>query len=153
MVSLGASIGRSLRAGDVVVLTGELGAGKTTLIRGIVRGTGSPARVRSPSFIRMVEYEGPVRILHLDLYRVETADPEWASTLAESAGEDAIVLLEWGERIAEVLPAERWEIAIDFEGEGRRVSLSATAPALEARIGALGSALVAEQRLGGGSGT
>lgn len=151
MVAFGEAFGRALRAGDVVVLTGELGAGKTTLIRGIVCGTGSTARVRSPSFIRMVEYDGPVRVLHLDLYRVERADPEWESTLAESAAEEAIVLLEWGERIAGLLPRERFEIAIDFDGQARRVTVSATGGGPGERLRALAPALRAAAAIGEGA--
>lgn len=134
MVSFGEALGRVLAPGDVVALTGDLGAGKTTMIRGIVRGAGSQARVRSPSYVRLTEYAGPVTIYHFDLYRVEAADPEWSATLAEVAGDDGIALIEWGERIVEYLPAERIEVAIGFEGEARRVSISATAPGAQMRI-------------------
>jgi len=137
MVALGEALGARLAAGDLVVLTGELGAGKTTMIRGIVKGAGSGARVRSPSFVRLVEYDGPVRICHFDLYRAEGADPAWADTLAETAGDDAIALVEWGERIAALLPAERFEVEIDFDGEGRLVGIHGTAGAFEARLAGL----------------
>jgi tRNA threonylcarbamoyladenosine biosynthesis protein TsaE len=137
MVALGEALGARLAAGDLVALTGDLGAGKTTMIRGIVRGTGSGARVRSPSFVRLIEYDGPVRLCHFDLYRVETADPAWADTLAEAAGDDAITLVEWGERIAALLPEERFEVEIDFDGEGRSVRIRGTTGALEKRIGGL----------------
>jgi tRNA threonylcarbamoyladenosine biosynthesis protein TsaE len=134
MAALGEAFGARLAPGDLVVLTGDLGAGKTTMIRGIVKGAGSGARVRSPSFVRLIEYDGPVRICHFDLYRAEGADPAWADTLAEAAGDDAIALVEWGERIAAVLPDERFEVEIAFDGEGRLVGIRGTAGELEERL-------------------
>ncbi len=84
--------------GDVVLLTGELGAGKTTFVRGVVRGAGSSAPVASPTFQLVRVYPGPVQLAHVDLYRIENVSELADLGLEELAGEGAVVV-EWGDRL------------------------------------------------------
>jgi tRNA threonylcarbamoyladenosine biosynthesis protein TsaE len=112
-VALGERLARDLPARGVVLLTGNLGAGKTTLAKGIVSGLeAAPAEeVSSPTFTLIHEY-GNGRVYHVDLYRLE--EPRELATLGleELFDRDALVLIEWGERFARFLPAERTEIRI-----------------------------------------
>ena len=112
-VALGERLARDLPARGVVLLTGNLGAGKTTLAKGIVSGLGAaPAdEVSSPTFTLIHEY-GDGRVYHVDLYRLE--EPRELATLGveELFERDALVLIEWGERFGRFLPAERTEIRI-----------------------------------------
>ena len=94
----GERLGGQLRSGDVVLLTGELGAGKTTFVRGVARGTGSHAPVASPTFQLVRVYPGRVQLAHVDLYRVENSTELRDLGLEELAGRGAVVV-EWGERL------------------------------------------------------
>lgn len=91
-------LGERLRVGDVVLLTGELGAGKTTLVRGMARGTGSRTPVASPTFQLVRVYPGRLQLAHVDLYRVENPSELRDLGLEELAGQGAVVV-EWGERL------------------------------------------------------
>jgi tRNA threonylcarbamoyladenosine biosynthesis protein TsaE len=112
-IALGERLARVLPPRGVVLLTGNLGAGKTTLAKGIVSGLGAaPAEeVSSPTFTLIHEY-GNGRAYHVDLYRLE--EPRELATLGleELFERDALVLIEWGERFSRFLPAERTEIHI-----------------------------------------
>ena len=85
-------------SGDVVLLTGELGAGKTTFVRGVARGTGSHSPVASPTFQLVRVYPGRLQLAHVDLYRVENSSELRDLGLEELAGQGAVVV-EWGERL------------------------------------------------------
>src|SRR5256885_6911960 len=91
-------LGERLRAGDVVLLTGELGAGKTTFVRGVAQGTGSQAPVASPTFQLVRIYPGRVQLAHVDLYRIENSSELGDLGLEELAVQGAVVV-EWGERL------------------------------------------------------
>lgn len=91
-------LGERLQAGDVVLLTGELGAGKTTFVRGVAQGTGSKAPVASPTFQLVRIYPGRLRLAHVDLYRVEN-DAELRDLGLEELATDGAVVVEWGERL------------------------------------------------------
>ncbi len=112
-MALGERLARVLPPHGVVLLTGNLGAGKTTLAKGIVSGLGAAAaeEVSSPTFTLIHEY-GNGRVYHVDLYRLE--EPRELATLGleELFERDAMVLIEWGERFGRFLPAERTEIRI-----------------------------------------
>lgn len=124
--SLGAELARHMRPPLAVMLSGDLGAGKTTLTKGLVAGLGSarPEDVASPTFSLIHEYEGPPKVYHVDLYRLDKI-PEVETLGLEDVWEaQAIVLVEWGEKFLEQLPGERWEIAIrDLGADGREIEV------------------------------
>ena len=110
-----------------VLLIGNLGAGKTTLAKGIVEGRGAASadEVSSPTFTLIHEYGDPVAIYHVDLYRLDTAEEVRHLGLEDLFETDALVLIEWGERFPELLPVKRIEIRIADEGEdGRRIEVT-----------------------------
>jgi tRNA threonylcarbamoyladenosine biosynthesis protein TsaE len=113
----GMLLGERLRPGDVVLLTGELGAGKTTFVRGVAQGAGSAADVASPTFQLVRVYPGRVQLAHVDLYRVENSS-ELRDLGLEELAEQGAVVVEWGERLA-VDGAAR--IEIEHLGGDRRL--------------------------------
>jgi tRNA threonylcarbamoyladenosine biosynthesis protein TsaE len=120
-IALGERLALELPARGVVLLIGNLGAGKTTLAKGIVNGLGAAAadEVSSPTFTLIHEY-GEGRVYHVDLYRLD--EPREVATLGldEIFERDALVLVEWGERFPQLLPAERVEIRIRPLGDDER---------------------------------
>lgn len=94
----GRRLGERLRTGDVVLLTGELGAGKTTFVRGVARGISSSAPVASPTFQLIRVYPGRVQLAHVDLYRIEN-DSELSGLGLEELADQGAVIIEWGDRI------------------------------------------------------
>ncbi|TME91345.1 MAG: tRNA (adenosine(37)-N6)-threonylcarbamoyltransferase complex ATPase subunit type 1 TsaE [Chloroflexi bacterium] len=94
----GEELGRRLRAGDLILLTGPLGAGKTTFVRGLARGAGSEAQVASPTFQLVRIYPGRVQLAHVDLYRVKAAG-ELADLGLDELIDEGAVVVEWGDRI------------------------------------------------------
>jgi len=92
----GVALGQRLQVGDVVLLTGELGAGKTTFVRGVALGAGSEAGVASPTFQLVRIYPGRVQLAHVDLYRIES-DAELAGLGLDELAEEGAVVVEWGE--------------------------------------------------------
>ncbi|HUA18720.1 MAG TPA: tRNA (adenosine(37)-N6)-threonylcarbamoyltransferase complex ATPase subunit type 1 TsaE [Bryobacteraceae bacterium] len=119
-IALGESLARELPPKAVVLLIGNLGSGKTTLAKGIAKGLGAaePDEVSSPTFTLIHEY-GP-GVYHIDLYRLDT--PQQVATLGldEIFDRRAVVLIEWGERFPELLPAEHIEIRLRATGENSR---------------------------------
>jgi tRNA threonylcarbamoyladenosine biosynthesis protein TsaE len=113
----GRRFGERLRTGDIVLLTGELGAGKTTFVRGVARGIGSSAPVASPTFQLVRVYPGRVQLAHVDLYRIERPAELAELGLDELADQGAIVV-EWGDRL-QVPGAAR--IEIEHLGGDRRL--------------------------------
>ena len=106
----GAELARALRAGDLIALSGPLGAGKSRLVAGLARGLGCPAPVRSPTFTLINQYSGRLTLFHADLYRVSHTG-ELAELGVDEAAENAVVLLEWPDRAEDVLPPDRLDIA------------------------------------------
>ncbi|MFI5281631.1 MAG: tRNA (adenosine(37)-N6)-threonylcarbamoyltransferase complex ATPase subunit type 1 TsaE [Candidatus Dormibacterales bacterium] len=96
--ALGEQLGQRLRAGDIVLLTGELGAGKTTFVRGVARGTESAAPVASPTFQLVRLYPGRVQLAHIDLYRIGS-DSELAGLGLDELADEGAVIVEWGDRL------------------------------------------------------
>ena len=113
----GKRLGERLRDGDVVLLTGELGAGKTTFVRGVAQGTGSKAPVASPTFQLVRIYPGRIQLAHIDLYRIENPG-ELADLGLEELADQGAVVIEWGDRL-EVDGAAR--IEIEHLGGDRRL--------------------------------
>jgi tRNA threonylcarbamoyladenosine biosynthesis protein TsaE len=97
--SLGEQFGRTVQSGTVFALSGELGAGKTQLVKGIARGLGITARVHSPTFTLVNEYAGGrLKLFHLDLYRLETRGQILSAGLEEFFQPDGVAVVEWAER-------------------------------------------------------
>jgi tRNA threonylcarbamoyladenosine biosynthesis protein TsaE len=127
MRALGERVAKLLRAGDLVVVTGELGAGKTTLVQGIGVGLGVRAPVLSPTFvIARVHRDGRLPLVHVDAYRLGS-DVEVDDLDLDAELEDSVTVVEWGEGLVERLAADRLEVRITRSGvdddETRRVSL------------------------------
>jgi tRNA threonylcarbamoyladenosine biosynthesis protein TsaE len=123
--ALGERLGALLEPGDVVLLQGPLGAGKTAMTQGIGRGTGSNDLVNSPTFVLINEYRGRVKLYHVDLYRLEDPD-EIAQLDLPGYTSDGALIVEWPERGAGLLPEEHLHVAIEHDGEGeRRITLTA----------------------------
>lgn len=123
--SFGRRLAADLEPGDVVLLRGDLGAGKTVLARGIAVGLGVPAEeVRSPTFTLVNPYQGRLAVYHLDLYRIEKAADLDELGLEEILGGDGVAIVEWGERLGAWRPARCLEVAItDLGGSERELTL------------------------------
>jgi tRNA threonylcarbamoyladenosine biosynthesis protein TsaE len=124
--ALGRRLARSLRAGDVLALHGELGAGKTCLVRGLAHGLGlEESQVASPSFSLVNEYAGPVPLFHIDCYRLHLEEEIEELGLEEYMDGPGITAIEWAERIEE-LPEDRLEVTFEILGPAeRRVRIEA----------------------------
>jgi tRNA threonylcarbamoyladenosine biosynthesis protein TsaE len=111
--SFGYTIGRLLRGGEVLALIGELGVGKTTLVRGIVAGLGIPAAsVTSPTYLIAHEYQGRVPVIHIDLYRLQRPEEIESIGLSDYLTGDAAVAIEWADRFPRLLPEDRLEVTL-----------------------------------------
>lgn len=130
-LALGDRIGRALRPGAVVALVGQLGSGKTHLVKGIARGNDTPASVtvNSPTFVIVNEYSGRLHLYHIDAYRLGGADELDAIGFDEMCTAGGAVLVEWADRVVECMPADRLEISIELAGTTtRKLSLRALGP-------------------------
>lgn len=126
---IGRRLAGALRPGDLVLLYGPLGAGKTTLVRMIAGVLGVSDAVRSPSFTIANVYSGRVLIYHLDLYRLEGIEDDDALALEEYVGMDAVTLVEWPEAGLERLGAPAWTIRLAHESlYERTVEITAVTP-------------------------
>ena len=127
--ALAGRLAAAARAGDLVCLVGDLGAGKTQFAKGFAVGLGITDTVSSPTFVLMTEYEGRIPMFHLDLYRLDDARDALAGGLLDERQAAGVVLVEWAERLGETLPAGRLDVVIDGTGdESRRISLRSTDP-------------------------
>jgi len=125
-IELGRRIAATLPKRAVVLLIGNLGAGKTTLAKGIINGLGAaqPEDVTSPTFTLIHEY-GEGRVYHIDLYRLDRAEQVATLGLDEIFDRETVVLIEWGERFPHLLPADRIEIRIEpLNEDSRRIEIS-----------------------------
>jgi tRNA threonylcarbamoyladenosine biosynthesis protein TsaE len=118
---LGERMGALLGAGNIVLLSGELGAGKTVFVQGIARGLGFEGSVSSKSFVLLGEYAGRVKLYHADLYRLEAAE-EVAELALDEISADGVLVVEWPERAGEdVLPKEHVRVEFAVTGEEERM--------------------------------
>lgn len=118
-IRLGELVGKQLLPGDVLVLTGDLGAGKTTFVKGIARSLGVECGVKSPSFTIMHIYYGKYELNHIDAYRLDLKELLDIG-IEEVISGKGVCVIEWGEKLEEVLPDERLEIEFKFAGENER---------------------------------
>ena len=126
---VGEAIASLLRARDAVMLTGELGAGKTTFAQGVARGLGIEEPVVSPTFTLVKEYSGILDLAHVDVYRLDRIQDVVDLGLEELGGGDDVLLVEWGDTIEELLPESRLRVEIttsDDAEEVRSIAISAT---------------------------
>ena len=125
-IRLGETLGAVAQAGDLVCLWGELGAGKTHLAKAFGAGLGVTDTIVSPSFILMAEYEGPLRLFHMDPYRLVSAEDALAGGLIDERQAEGVTLVEWPERLGDALPVDRLDVHIGGTGdEPRTITLTA----------------------------
>lgn len=133
-LAFGARLGRVLRVGDVIALHGDLGAGKTTLTRGLVQEVfGKGEEVTSPTYTLVQVYEGePFTLWHFDLYRLEV--PEGVLELGWEDTLSGVAIIEWPERAGRFLPSGRLDVILENEGDGRRARLEAVGEDWQERL-------------------
>ena len=135
--ALGARLMNSLTAPAFVALYGDLGAGKTALVRGMGAALGT-REVRSPTFTIVHEYETTPKLLHFDAYRLADAEELAAIGFADYLAQDAVCVLEWAERVPDALPVERLDVALAGSGEEpRTVRLTPRGERYESVVNAL----------------
>lgn len=125
-----------LRAGDVVVLDGDLGAGKTCFVQGAARALGIEEPVTSPSFVLVRSYDGPVRIVHVDVYRLTTLGELYDLGFEEVFDPGSITFVEWGEAVADELPSPR--VHVELRGTDERTIAIDAGERTRALVGPLG---------------
>ena len=120
--NFGKKLGRSLKPGAVVALVGELGAGKTTLVKGIAEGLGvaDKKEVASPTFVLVHEYEGRCKVYHLDWYRLDSISDADRELFEECFRKDAVTLIEWADRAKDILPKGHIQIKLVHHGPKAR---------------------------------
>jgi tRNA threonylcarbamoyladenosine biosynthesis protein TsaE len=124
--ALGAALATAARPGDLISLVGDLGAGKTQFAKGFGAGLGITDTIVSPSFVLMAEYRGRLPLFHVDLYRLADAAEALAGGLIDDRQIEGVTLVEWAERLADAMPAERLDVVIDGAGDDpRRISIRA----------------------------
>jgi tRNA threonylcarbamoyladenosine biosynthesis protein TsaE len=149
---VGEALASLLRARDAVVLTGELGAGKTTFAQGVARGLGIEEQVSSPTFTLIKEYSGILDLAHVDVYRLDMVQDVVDLGLEELGGGDGVLLVEWGDTIEELLPDERLRVELltdDAAGESARsISMTATGEGWTDRFAELEAAMLPWEPVG-----
>lgn len=125
--SVAAEFAGTLASGDVVALTGDLGAGKTVFVKGIAAALGFEQDMTSPTFTLIHEYRGPVDLYHMDLYRMETAAEMAEIGLEDYLYGDGICLVEWAEKMGSLRPPDAIRVNIThLGGTGRRIDIERT---------------------------
>lgn len=123
-LACGEALARRLRPGMLVFLRGDLGAGKTTLVRGLLRGLGHTGSVKSPTYTLLEPYDLPSYLVyHFDFYRIADSQELEFIGIDELLDSPAIKLVEWPERVEDRLPAADMEVRLNVEGEGRRLDI------------------------------
>jgi tRNA threonylcarbamoyladenosine biosynthesis protein TsaE len=141
--ALGQRLGAILRPGDVVVLDGELGTGKTVVAKGIAVALGITEPVVSPTFTVVREYDAPTPLVHVDVYRLDHLQELHDLGFDDLVGEEAVTLVEWGDRVSAVLPSDRLRVLLEA-GDGdddRVVSIDAAGVTWAERLDALAAAV------------
>ena len=129
-LAIARALGAALRPGDVVALTGDLGAGKTLFCKGVGEALGiPPARILSPTFTIVTEHAGPVPLTHIDVYRLSNAREADEIGMRELLSGDGVSLVEWAEKIGELLPTDCIQVTFTISGDDRR-EIAVVAPDL-----------------------
>lgn len=141
--ALAAALAELARPGDLLLLAGDLGAGKTAFAQGFARGLGIDEIVTSPTFTLARYYRGRMGLHHLDVYRVEDLAEVLDLDLPELLDDDAVVLIEWGDAIAAALPADYLEVRLQLgdADDDRVLELRAVGPSWAARSRAAAAAI------------
>ncbi len=126
LIAFGQTIGEKLRSGDILVLSGDLGAGKTSLTKGIARGLEVQQMIKSPTYTIVREYEGRLPLYHLDVYRIGN-DPD-SIDLDDYLYGDGVTVIEWGELLDKGLLGDFLTLLIEKSGDGRQISGQAHGP-------------------------
>lgn len=125
--NFGKRLGRILRRGDIIALCGGLGSGKTVLVKGIAKGLGvkSHKYVNSPSFVILKEYKGRLPLFHFDIYRLDKLSEFSTVGYAEYFYGQGVSVIEWADKIIDILPKEFLRIDLSIQGENERKILIA----------------------------
>jgi tRNA threonylcarbamoyladenosine biosynthesis protein TsaE len=147
---LGERLAGHLRAGDVVALTGVIGAGKSLMARAIAGGLGIDVAMASPSFVIVASYEGAAglpAVNHVDLYRLHDYEEALAAGVEDAVHSCAVSMVEWADHVPDVLPAERLDIRIQpgREREHRLIALEPRGEDLRARLGEFMTGIIRER--------
>lgn len=137
-------VGTLLAGGDVVLLAGDLGAGKTAFARGLGAGLGVAEPVVSPTFTLARVYTGRLRMVHVDVYRLDHVQELLDLGLDDLAGDDAVTVVEWGDVVSGHFAADRLEISLAFvsgSADSRQVTVTPRGPAWNERLDALAAAI------------
>jgi len=122
--SFGRHVGSLLAAGDWIALSGELGAGKTTFVSGVLEALHPGARVRSPTYVLVEVYGAAPTVVHADLFRLRSSDEFAGLGLEDLAEGDAVVLVEWADRASAALPLDRLDLELRYvDGGGRELRI------------------------------
>jgi tRNA threonylcarbamoyladenosine biosynthesis protein TsaE len=136
MRALGKGLGRVASAGDLFLLEGPFGAGKTTFVQGLAEGLDVPVPVSSPSFVIETQYRGRLVLYHIDLYRLERVEPELWESLEEHLYGEGVAAVEWAERLPANLRDDATLLRFELQSNGRRVLLSTSQERLAAAAAA-----------------
>lgn len=141
--ALAAELASLARPGDLILLSGGLGAGKTAFAQGFARGLGVAEQVTSPAFVLVRSYEGRIPMVHLDVYRLDHLQELVDLGIPEMLDEDGVTLIEWGDVVTPALPADFLEIRLDpGDSEDERVvNLRSLGPTWSTRVGAIRGAV------------
>jgi len=140
---LGKILGGILTGGDLVALTGTLGAGKSVIARGILRVLGVDGDIPSPSFVLVAQYEGAVQVNHIDFYRLGSRDEALGLGLEDLLGGGSVSVIEWADRVEGLLPEARFDVALEqgMETDDRLITIRSTDPVLRKRLAAMAKQL------------
>lgn len=138
---LGTYIGKLLNSGDIVCLSGNLGVGKTTFVKGLAKGLNIEEHLTSPTFTIVNEYDGRIKLYHFDVYRINNPDELYWIGFEEYIYGDAVCVIEWAELIADTLPKEKIWIEInkniDISNEYREIIINSFGSRYDNFIGKL----------------
>ena len=120
-LALGERIGRTLKGGEVLGLTGELGSGKTVFVKGLAKGLGISEVITSPTFVLVKSYQGRLMLHHIDFYRLHTLADLESIGFDDFLKSGGVLAIEWAEKFPAELPPSTLHISFDYEGEQQRL--------------------------------